>query len=80
MQKFEPVSQKFSLDGSVGTATRLRIGQSGFDSPQEQNIFIVSETSRPALPPLPIQLAVDILSPRIDPCGGFERHVTSTYC
>jgi hypothetical protein len=53
-----------SWDSSVGIATRLRIGRSGFDFWQGLGIFLLTNASRPALGPTqpPIQWVPRALS------------------
>jgi len=75
-ERFEHAAQQFRLDGAVGTVTRLRTGQSGFDpspqAPLEQNMFLFSETSKLALGTTQphMKWILKIFFARIKPSGG----------
>jgi hypothetical protein len=65
-----------SQDNSVGIATRLRPGRSGFNSRQGLRIFLFTTTSRPALGPiqLPIQCVTGVFFPRVKRQGRKADH------
>ena len=86
-RRFEHASQQFSLDGAVGTVTRLRTGQSGFDPhhlvlvPLKQNTSVFPETSRPALRTTQphTQWVLEIISLRRNPSGKWSDKLSAPH-
>jgi hypothetical protein len=64
------------MDSSVGIATRLRAGRSGFDSRKKLGIFLFATVSSPALEPTqrPIQWVPRALSLGVKRLGREADH------